>query len=373
MTLQKYLKPTALALAISIINTAHAYDFKVGETTASIYGYAKLDIIYDVNDKLGLTSGRGTAARLDGEAGSDGHFDMHAYQSRLGFSTSTPVSGSTLRTVIEGDFYGGGNGGLRLRHAYGEWNGILAGQTWTNFYGMVAGTPTIDFEGVGGHPLGHRQAQFRYTNENFAVALEDPDDRGGQVDAIGAKNRLPDLTIRYTDGSGPIKYSASAVARYLEYDTAGQLSPASDDSALGWGFGLEAAMDITAALTVRAGLTHGDGIGGYINGNPKISPAFVDENGTLQTIRATGGTLGATLKAGPGSINVAYSRMDSDLDDNPAYLTHNDTFEEWWANYIWSPAERISYGIEASWHRREQTDGDEGDALRLQGMVMYSF
>lgn len=35
--------------------------------------------------------------------------------------------GSELKTVIEGDFFGTGN--LRLRHAYGEWKGILAGQT----------------------------------------------------------------------------------------------------------------------------------------------------------------------------------------------------------------------------------------------------
>lgn len=371
-TTKKTLATAAGILALSATGTASAYSTSVGDSTVSIYGYAKLDVIYDVDNELGNSVMRG-APLLDGQEGSRGHTTMHAYQSRIGFSTSTPLKGSELKTRIEGDFYGGGGGELRLRHAYGEWRGILAGQTWTNFTSFIATTPTIDFTGVGGQPLGHRQAQLRYTSGNFSVAIEDPKDRGGEVDAIGAKSQLPDVTVRYTDRSGPIKYSTSAVGRYLEYDSAGLATPQDSDNTFGWGIALEGSSDLTDSLTVRGGVTHGQGIGGYMNGAVISSPAFVDSDGDLQAIEATGGTIGASLALGEGDLNVAYSLISADIPDSYSQPSKNEEFNEAWINYIWSPAENVKYGIEASWHKRETVDGRSGDATRLQGMVMYSF
>lgn len=373
---------TASALALAVASASHAVDFEVGDTTASVYGYAKLDIIYDVDTDLGNSIGHGKVA-LDGQPSQDGHFNMHAYQSRIGFSTSTPVSGSTLETKIEGDFYGSGGGSFRLRHAYGSWNGILAGQTWTNFYGFVAGTPTIDFTGPPGVGNQARQPQLRYTTGNFSFAIEDPDTLGGSEDTINAtqvsqdvaKSQLPDVTARYTDTSGPFKYSASTVLRRVEYDADADTSATvDDDAAFGWGVALEAAMDVSEAVTLRAGVTHGDGIGGYLNVSPETSPAYIDTNGDLETLESTGGTLGASIKAGPGAINASYNISTVDLDDASYYSNSaNDTFETAYLNYIWSPADRVSYGIEAAWTSRETKGDDDGDAVRLQGMVMYSF
>ncbi|MCE0732530.1 DcaP family trimeric outer membrane transporter [Halomonas sp. G15] len=373
---------TASALALAVASASHAVDFEVGDTKASVYGYAKLDIIYDVDADMGNLVTHSNI-KLDGEPSQDGHFNMHAYQSRIGFKTVTPVSGSDLVTQIEGDFYGTNNN-FRLRHAYGSWNGILAGQYWTNFYGFVAGTPTIDFRGPPGVGNQARQPQLRYTAGNFSASIEDPDTLGSsettennvvQTSADAAKSELPDVTARYTDTSGPFKYSASAVLRQLEFDAeADPNATVNDDSAFGWGIALEAAMAVNEAVTLRAGVTHGDGIGGYMNVSPQTSPAYVADNGDLETLESTGGTLGASLKAGPGAINASYNVSTVDLDDEDYYgATDNDTFETAYLNYIWSPAERISYGIEASWASRETKGGDDGDATRLQGMVMYSF
>ncbi|MYL23764.1 hypothetical protein GLV89_08155 [Halomonas alkaliantarctica] len=393
MTIQKTFKKASLfsasALALAVASSSHAVDFEVGNTTASVYGYAKLDIIYDVDDNLGdlVSSGTRNNITLDGVDSAEGHTTMHARQSRIGFSTSTPLKGSTLETKIEGDFYGGG-GELRLRHAYGSWNGILAGQTWTNFYGFVAGTPTIDFGGTFGTGNQARQTQLRYTTGNFSVSLEDPDGLGGDESATvtipgtvptsvnTSKSNLPDLIARYTDTSGPFKYSASGVLRHLEYDSEGQTNAPNfydDDSTLGWGIALEGAMNVSEALTLRAGVTHGDGIGSYMNISPLASPAYADSNGDLEAVEGTGGTVGASLKAGSGAVNVAYSAATVDLDDAFFGANRNDTFESVHLNYIWSPADRISYGIETSWHSREVKDGRDGDAVRIQGMAMYSF
>ncbi|HAA46541.1 MAG: hypothetical protein XD36_2733 [Halomonas sp. 54_146] len=384
MTIKKSLKHTALfsigSLAMAVASASHGVDFEVGDTKASVYGYAKLDIIYDVDADLGNAIGHRNIA-LDGEPSKDGNFDMHAYQSRIGFKTVTPVSGSDLVTQIEGDFYGEGGGEFRLRHAYGSWNGILAGQFWTNFYGFVAGTPTIDFTGPPGVGNQARQPQLRYTAGNFSASIEDPDTLGGseitennvvQTSSDAAKSELPDVTVRYTDTSGTFKYSASAVMRQLEYDAVEDAgATVNDDSAFGWGVALEAAMDVSEAVTLRAGITHGDGLGGYMNVSPQTSPAYLANNGKLETLESTGGTIGASFKVGPGAINASYNVATVDLDDEE--LDGNDTFETAYLNYIWSPAERISYGIEAAWNSREVKDGRDGDATRIQGMVMYSF
>src|SRR5690554_3345470 len=354
-------------------------------------------MIYDVDDDLGNAVSR-AAISLDGVDSSTGHTTMHAYQSRLGFTTSTPVGGSELKTMIEGDFFGSGGGSFRLRHAYGEWNGLLAGQTWTNFGGFLAMHPTIDFTPTPGIGNAARQAQLRYTVDGFSVALEDPDDLGGKVagaftgtatapngtttPADGAKTRLPDLTMRYQGAAGDFNYAASALLRQVRYDSTGAagVAPANwgSDSATGWGLALEANAKVAEGVTIRGGVTHGDGIGGYLEGNPS-APAYVDPTtGSLETIKATGGAASITVAAGPGNMTLGYGIATADLDDArnanvPGADGANETFEAVHLNYIWSPIRNVTYGVEVGYHTREVADGRDGDAVRVQGMVQYNF
>jgi len=364
---------TGLSLmAVSV--SAAALELNVNGTKANLYGFAELNMIYDINEDLGplLIPGR------VGSGGAEGHFQADANQSRLGLSTVTKLDdGSELKTVIEGDFFGGGpNGGeLRLRHAYGEWKGILAGQTWTNFPGFTGIYPTVDFR----VPVGTsntRQAQLRYTTGNLSVALEEGGNLGGEVvDAAtsvsaAAKNSLPDFTIRYAKG-GATSYHAAAVLRQLSVDDGND-----DDSAFGWGLSLGVAQDVTSTLTLRASVTHGDGIGGYMNLNPS-APAYV-VGGKVETIEATGGTLAATLKVGPGAVTLGTAIARSDLDDAvndglAGAAAADEEYRSTHLNYIWSPVNKITFGVEVAYHERETWDGESGDAVRLQGMAQYAF
>nr|WP_281376003.1 DcaP family trimeric outer membrane transporter [Halomonas cerina] len=373
---------------MAVAGASHAYDFEVGNTTASIGGYVKLDFIYDVDADLGPVVAHENI-RLDDEEGADGHTNLHARQSRIAFQTTTPVGGSTLKTHIEGDFFGSSASGapdLRLRHAYGSWNGILAGQTWSNFGTFIDFTPTIDFNGLLGQGVILRQAQLRYTTGGFSVALEDPATLGGAVAVTDPtsdfddKSEYPDLTAQYTGSAGNLQYAASAMLRQLQVaDSSGD-----EDDEMGWGVQAAASMELTPGITVRGGIGHGDGIGGYLLGRSPRGDfqglpiaAFVDSNGSVETVDSTGGNVGVSIAAGPGNVNLAYARLTSDFDDavDDGALTADDKdrFSSFYANYIWSPAERISYGIEAGLHEVETQGGDEGDAVRLQGMVMYSF
>lgn len=383
MTIQTSFKKASLfstsTLALAVAFTSHAVDFEVGDTTASVYGYAKLDMIHDVDADMGNAVTH-SAIRLDGQKGSDGHTDFHAKQSRIGFKTSTPISGSNLITTIEGDFYGSGNDTLRLRHAFGEWNGLLAGQTWTNFGGFIGMTPLIDFTGQPGQANIARQSQLRYTTGGFSVALEDPGTIGSNIDMDNrlnvdddVKSSFPDLTLRYQAGASNVNYAASAVMRQIEYYNA---TDDSDKSAFGWGLNLEASAEVAKGITLRGAFTHGDGLGGYLYASPGQA-GYIDNSGNVDGIEGTGGTFGMSMAAGSGNVNLAYGIATVDLDDavdeGAISSTSTDKVESIYLNYIWSPADRISYGIEAGYHARDTHDGADGDAVRLQGMAMYSF
>jgi hypothetical protein len=98
------------------------------DTSLGFHGYAKLDIIRDLNAFQGDTVSF-PAIPLDGTAAArrQGATRLQARQSRFNIETRTPTEYGTLRTLIEGDFFGAGrneftsnSSAFRLRHAYGE-------------------------------------------------------------------------------------------------------------------------------------------------------------------------------------------------------------------------------------------------------------
>lgn len=97
----------------------------------SFYGTVKVDAVMDNNYGLGNTIG-GIAQILDGAA-EESDQKIHAFQSRFGFRGEQDTEYGKLRFNVEGDFFGGGGGTFRLRHAYGQIGGWTIGQTWSTF------------------------------------------------------------------------------------------------------------------------------------------------------------------------------------------------------------------------------------------------
>lgn len=374
-------------VAMAASGFSYGYEIKAGETTATIYGTAMLDVTLYSGANNGSNFNY-TSIAVDGEHRGDGNIDMNAYRSRFGFTTSTPTALGPFTTKIEGDFFGG-SGTFRIRQAYGEWDNILAGQTWINFGSFLGAMPVINFVGMPGGPRAHRQTQFRYSWGNFHAALENPKDRGGTLAAIDsshgvttstAKSRLPDLTLRYEDDKGDFNYAVSGLLRSLEYDAQGfekRTDNWSDDKALGWGLGLSAAWNATDKLTLHGAFTTGTGVGGYVNGSPLNTPAYVSTKGNLETIDETGFTVSGTYKIGPGKIGLGYGQVKLDLDDakkDKAYTgTLYDASSSVFLNYIWSPLKNITYGVETGYHTVDKATGESGDEMTLEGMIMYSF
>ena len=60
MTIKKSFKQTALfsigTLALAVASASHGVDFEVGDTKASVYGYAKLDMMIWATSSLTMQS-----------------------------------------------------------------------------------------------------------------------------------------------------------------------------------------------------------------------------------------------------------------------------------------------------------------------------
>ncbi len=373
---------SALACVMGALGASQvsAVGFEAGNTKVNIYGFAKLNMIYDVDNRLGTFATLG-AIDLDSTDSATGHTQFDASHSRLGVKTETETDLGNITSVIEGDFNtAGGAGPFRLRHAYLQFNGIMAGQNWTNFGSFVGNTPTLDHLSQPGQGAILRQPQLRYTTGGLSVAFEQGGTwRGGVSGSANpaispvAKEGLPDLTLRYQTALGSAKIGASAVVRQLEYS---DQTSNDEESSVGWGVNLEATAPLTDILTVRGSLTTGDGMGGYQYVNP-AAPAYVDASGDVETIESIGGTLGLSAKAGVGTLNLGYGISTADIDDavRDGALTAdaNDTFESIYLNYMWSPVQGIRYGVETGLHSRETQAGEKGDAMRIHAQVMYNF
>lgn len=364
-------------MVMSAASTVHAVDFEAGSTSVSLYGNARLDVIHDLDSNLGPGSSHSNI-RLDDEQGPTGHTNLQYYSSQMGFKTSTPTERGDLKTMIEWDFWP--SGGFRLRHAYGEWNGITAGQTWSNFGSLIGHTPSLNYNGMLGQANISRQAQIRYTTGGFSVSLEDPGTLGGTVDSgtfVGAddslKNSLPDLAVRYTARNSDFSYGVSGLLRRVEYYEA---ATDSDVGATGWGVNFEGAYNFSDDFTLRGAVTYGDGLGGYLYQSPGRA-GYVNSKGDVETVKSIGGTVGASYKIGQGALNAAVGLTSADLDNLVAAgdVSSDSTDEHFSAqlNYIWSPIKNVVYGVEVGYHSKETVNGREGDAVRLQGMVRYNF
>lgn len=174
--------------------------FRIGAYTFKPSGRVKLDVIRDLKPIGSEDSFDPRTIPLDDSTGTNS--TVHAKETRLNLDVRGMVEERELRMFIETDFYGTSSV-LRLRHAYGSWGGLLAGQTWTTFMDDDNLPRTIDFEA----PMAFaqvRQAQARWTQElgetiTWSAAVEDnksaiqiPADAAGK-----AEYPMPDLVTRF--------------------------------------------------------------------------------------------------------------------------------------------------------------------------------
>ncbi|AZT82500.1 hypothetical protein EHN06_02490 [Marinobacter sp. NP-4(2019)] len=373
------IKLTTATVALGVAGQAAAIGFTAGDATVDIYGYARLNASYDIDEDISRSSGTrsGDFSKVNTGAAEDnevsGHFGADAVQSRLGVRTTLP---NDLKITVEGDFRTT-TSTVRLRHAFGQYKNWLAGQTWSNHTSFTGATSVLEFDGVAGNAgLYSRSTQVRYTTGGLSVSAEDS--KASITDgtaAVSTKQTIPTFTARYTGKSGPLAYTTSALVQQVGYDTGTE-----DDAALGFAVFGSAKFNVTDTVSIQGNVNYTDGANGYLwrsGTNYYGEDAYVDANGDVETITGYSANLGTSIKAGPGAFNVVYgfTTMDWDdaVDDGLAVGDKHETNTNAFVNYQWSPVKSVNLGVQYGYFEVEKVNGDEGDASRVMFAAQYNF
>jgi hypothetical protein len=304
-------------------------------------------------------------------------FNANAKGSQLSIDVRAPQIDGSPRFYYQNDFFGSGGGELpfRVRQLYGEIYNVVLGQTFSVFEDPDAWPDTVDYEGPNS-AIFARRPLVRYLwqlNKHWELnfGLEKP---GAEVDTsidpdARSVNHAPDggLNVRWEDKKiGHVQLGAI-------FRDIGVKGPIVDSqSVLGWGLNLASSLNITENDSVQTQLTYGQGLFRYFNDDFMNNDAAFNRNGELTAIPAFGGMVGFTHKWNDtfrSTASYGYVELDNQFSQGPhAYhMTHYGS-----VNLVWQIRKRLSIGFEGLYGHKEQKDGADGDAFRLQLGIVYS-
>jgi len=358
--------------------------FQVPGSAAAIRigGFAKANVVQNVDGGIGDVN-RFLVGQIPtrGEQSSDEEANLNVRQSRLNVEYRQSTQQGQLRAYVEGDFAGtdaNGNDTFRLRHAFGQFQDIMAGKHWTNFMDIGASPEEIDFEGTNGR-INVRQTQLRYFPEfgngwNLILSMEDP-----QAEVTGGDpiSKIPDFvaSIRRTvRDEWDVK--ASFLARSIE--ARWDVDETVKDDELGWGFSVSGRRAVNwwdPRDNVSVQVSYGEGYGRYVNdlGSVGGQDGFFDAAGNLKVLPVFASyiSLNKWWRDGLRSTSTL-SFVDVDNQSGQAPDAYARTWR-WGTNLIWSPVPAIDIGGELLLGEREDNDGAKGDATQLQFAARYRF
>ncbi len=338
---------TLRARVAALESTASPLSFNVGASTRiTIYGYIKGDLIYDSDFDLGRTTFGLTQLGLPGGPAAGNFTRGQASQSRFGFK----IDGGDFKAKVEGDFFGAGNG-FRLRHAYGEWNGILVGQTWSNFMPLESYPSTVDFEGPVGIPFSRvQQIRYSYIDGGLTVAASI------EADVAGTSSRPAVAgSVRYGIDKGSIRLAA--ISRRI---------PLGGVDRNVWGVTVGGVANLWQGGSLMANYSTGDGNSDLLVSGLGGTAQFVGG----QTIEAEGITLGISQDIGEKfTVGAAWGRTRMEV------ATGVDTkeLESIHLSAWYRPVEKVEFGLEYFTGTRTQGNGIEFNADRIQFAGRFFF
>ena len=357
----------------------------------SFGGFIKLDAMYtDTSDGEIADGSAGrmfylpSAIPVGGVDESGGDIDTTAQFSRFWFAADGEVQGHKTRAYLEFDLFGGGMAnlgnqastnthGVTLRQAYVSWDKWLAGQTWSNFQDVAALPDAVDFVGPTEGTTFVRQAQLRYTNGGFSVALENPQTVVGSYRSSARTTSddgsVPDLTARYTRKGDWGHVSVAGLARQLQHETA-----TTDATSTGFGVSVSGKYNLSKSDDIRYMLTGGSGIGRYVgfalgaDGTLDAASGDIETTGVLAGFVAWRHVFDPKLR---GNLMLSRAQFDNDTDWTGFGVTRSA--QSIHANLIYSPFPKLDIGAELIFGNRELESGADGDLRRIHTSVKYSF
>jgi hypothetical protein len=368
-----------------------------------IYGFAQADYIQDLEGRLDPDwddAFRPSKIGIDEQFGSDGQASVSVKQSRFGVKGTMPTGANNtpLDFKFEFDLFGtgvdAGQTTFRLRHAYGEWGSILAGQTNSLFMDGDVFPNTIDYWGPAGMVF-YRNVQIRWTpyragHSHFAIAIERP---GNDIDSgnlrlidgledIQVQNdeELPDFTAQYRYGGDWGHVQLGGILRKVGYELrASSADSWTDGSETGWGLNLGSTINTIGKDKILLQVVYGEGIASYMNdGGMDLAPSQTFSAGTPDGLEAEAVELLGIVAyydhywsdRWSSSIGYSFTEVDNTNFQDPGSFQKGEYAS---ANLLYYPLENLMVGGELLWGERTNNDDASDDAVRFQFTVKYNF
>lgn len=350
----------------SSVTSSDKGGFVIGDTTVSIGGYVKADMVYKNHGNVGANAtifARQHVAAVDEDAEST--IDMTARESRLWVKTTSMQGGKPLTTYMELDFYGSDGSEMvsnnfdpRLRHAYGSWGNLLIGQTWSTFVDP-AHFGELNAFGQHASTIFIRQTQVRYTQPfsggSVMLALENPQD-GDDT------SKTPDMVVRVNFDGDWGHASLGALGRELSDG---------DDQSFESAYSLTAKLNLPTGGDIRAQYNTGN-LGRYMG-----VAAYPDEDATATDLSGFESTGYSVALRHPWSkqfaSNVMYSATEADSDVSIGGLESSSSLH---VNLMYYATPKIRFGAEyAQWETESLTaagtDDKSLDVVQLSTRFLF--
>jgi len=346
----------ALVCALMSVGAVAASD-----TQHQVSGYIQMDTIFNIEDD---SNNQYALVRLVSDEARDeeGDINLTSLHSRLNITTlaSNPEMGQ-IKSVIEGDFFGGGVMGLR--HAYFTHNNLLFGQTWTTFMDLSALPEKGEFGGSAARVFS-RKSMVRFSHEfvsgKLELALEQPlYNVAGEQDAV-----MPDVIARFTRKTGFGHITAAALMQNVVVeDTVNNV----DDAAIALAARVSGRVNMANQDNFKFAVIFGQGLGGYLNfadtASGNITNNQVELSDTVATRVSYQHHWSNQLRS---TLVVAKTTADINGVDSGDYQSVH-------VNCIYSPFKTIKYGLELINASKEQAQGADLKLNRFQLFAQYKF
>lgn len=376
----KKLLLSILALA-AISTTALAqtspFEWTLGDKTKiKLGGFVRFNINSDFNGSVGAGNDFVSTNIPETTAWSSEdylNFDPSATRLSMEINQSTDAFGN-VKAYVEGDFRGTGNT-LRLRQAYIELKGFVAGFAWSFMSDLAANAPTIDINGVGSRTfLRTKMVGYRHNlSETLSagIAIEVPSLTTEYLDGYTALNQtVPNipLYIQAKGGAGHIK--ASAVIRSLRY---GDTSAQESQSELGLGGQLSGSLKATKAITLYGQAIYGKGINTYISNLASVSVDLMSTDYLEMEATPMGGaSLGVGAKLSKKWSAAMSGSLVRNYGDQEYFEGQFKSTSYLATTLLYAPAPRVTLGAEYLNGSRTNFGSETASADRFSLMIKYT-
>lgn len=315
-------------------------------------------------------------------------FFMSAKQTRVGLLLTQQTSAGSIKGVLEMDFHNTAdqpNGLVRIRHAYLQWKGLTAGQTWSTFYDFDGRPQTVDYQGPAGSTV-NRVPLIRYdfsgNNHTWSIALEDPTEEITTKENISVKKQnMPDMVAAYKAYWNNRKsfLKLGFLGRQLKYtqldSTQNKIATA---NLYGWGAMAIGKFSLPAGKgkdNVKFQMLTGNGIARYLPGTTGmgLDAAVNSKTNKPEGINILAGYIAYQHywcpKFNSSAIAGAIEVNDKALMGSTGF--HAGVYAT--ANLFYTPVKPLAFGLEYQYGNRQNVNGETGAANRIQGTLVYNF